>query len=228
MKWVWETAGLMPGMLVIAALTITSMHAGPVLNDPETWDSGLSGWVNTTEDAALSNPDGYLRIAFGQQSGVPEFEEDTIFTQDPDRTGDFQINYLNLRFSFYAEDLLPVSSVLYLHAAGEPDTTYWQYSFSNTEVGAWTEHNISFVYSEGWTWSAGAGDANQFWNDLANIDWIGVNIARGLDTREQAYGLDNWEYYIVIPEPGNIFILVSAVLSLVFTYRKRQEFALAE
>ena len=208
----------MRGLCVTVVITAIASHglAGPVLNTPETWDSGLAGWTNTTGNAALSNPSNYLRITFSSQGGAPTFEEDTISTSGIDFTGNYQTNpTLALRFSFYAEDVLPLSSVLYLHSA--VSTSRWEYVFANTVVGSWTTHTMEFIYGPGWS---GPGGAAEFQSDLSNIDWIGINIARKLDTIQQVYGIDDWEYFL-IPEPGTVCVLASAFLSLAFTFRKR-------
>ncbi len=210
-------------MLLIVILSVSldnCSFGGPVLETPETWDSGLGGWTNAppegTGTATLSNPDAYLRISFAAQSGAPQYEEDTIYTKAPSETGAFQayLPELRLSFSFYAEDVLPLSSVLYMHAADSGNI--WEYAFANTVVGEWTQHVVSFDYDTGWV---GPGDATTFWTDLANIDWIGINIVRQLNVIQQDYGLDDWVYFV--PEPGVISMLATVVVSLAFTLRKR-------
>lgn len=221
---------VLAAVAVLVVLSCPCAMAGPVINDPVTWGpgSGLSGWTNAvtigSEEATLSNPGTYLNIGFGQQVGEPQFEQDTVYTVDPDETGNF--TGVNLRFSMYAEDILPLSSVVYMHSANTPGG-YWQYEFANTGVGAWVQHEIGFVYSGDWVWSAGAGSEVQFWSDLAQVDWIGVNIARNLDTMAQDYRLDDWEYYYSVPEPGAVYVLVSSLLSMGLVFRKRLKFAVA-
>ena len=196
-------------------------HGSVVVNDPELWTSGTAGWTNTTGDATLSNPgtggagpgEGYLRITFGEL-GMPSYEEDTIYTDQEGDVGDYRI-FLELRFSFYAEDTAPLSAVLYFHST--MSDSIWEFAFGDDIiVGTWTDFAIMLDYDEGW---AGPGDADDFEADLANIDWIGINIARNPDVGQQDYGLDNWEYYI--PEPGTMSALAAAFLSLAVVFRKR-------
>lgn len=209
-------------LLIIIHVAFFSVPAygGPILYDPETWDSGTSGWTNEapegTGDASLSNPDGYLKITFPSQAGEPEYEEDTIYTKQAGETGNFAQfgNNLILSFRFYAEDVLPLSTVLYLHSSSSGNI--WEYAFANTAVGVWTRHEIAFIYDKGW---AGPGGAGTFRNDLSTIDWIGINIARKLDTIQQDYGLDDWVYFI--PEPGAMCMLASTFVSLMFALRKK-------
>lgn len=203
-------------ILIIFLLAIR-VHAGPVLDTPETWDSGLAGWTNTTGFATMSNPSNYLRITFGSQSGEPVYEEDTIFSSGADFTGNYQTSPLPMAvtFSFYVEDVLPLSTVLYLHSPTNDNR--WEYALTNLVVDSWIEQEVIFSYSAGWS---GPGGASEFWSDLADIDWIGINIARKLDTIQQVYGIDNWMFF-VIPEPGTVCMLASAFISLAFTFRKR-------
>ncbi len=211
-----------PFLLIIipAALFSIPAYGGPVLYDPETWDSGTSGWTNAapegTGDATLSNPDNYLKITFAAQSGEPEYEEDTIYTKQADEVGSFRKygQNLTLSFRFYAADVLPLSSVLYMHSSSSGNV--WEYAFANTAVGVWQRHEIAFIYDRGW---AGPGGAGTFLNDLSTIDWIGINIARKLDTIQQNYGLDDWVYFI--PEPGAMCMLASTFVSLMFALRKK-------
>ncbi len=212
---------------VALALTVAAspVIAGPVLNDPETWSGGLNGWESETGKASLDAASGYLEITFGPQlfGGPPQYEEDTIHTHSADETGNFQIADLAVRFSFFAEDVLPLNSAVYLHQSGAPADEHWAYAFANTGVGSWQNQAVSFNYSANWV---GPGGAAAFWTALANVDWIGINIARRLDKIQQDYRLDNWEYGIdsnlySIPEPGTYCMLASALLSVAFTFRKR-------
>lgn len=205
-------------IIIPAALFSIPAYGGPVLYDPETWDSGTSGWTNEapegTGDATLSNPDNYLKITFAAQSGEPEYEEDTIYTKQADEIGYMRKNGLILSFRFYAEDVLPLSTVLYMHSSSSGNI--WEYAFANTAAGVWQRHEIFFIYDSGW---AGPGGAGTFWNDLGTIDWIGINIARKLETIQQDYGLDDWVYFI--PEPGAMCMLASTFVSLMFALRKK-------
>lgn len=213
--------------LALMLFAATSALAGPVLDDPEGWTNApsLEGWSTTGTVATADNPgtggvdggsDGYFQITFAAQGGFPDYEEDTIYTDGADYTGNYQNPMYLVTFSFLASNEIPLSSVLYFHSA--VSTSRWEYAFSNTVVGSWVEHEIRLDYDYGW---AGPGGSSMFWNDLANIDWIGINVARKLDTVAQIYGLDNWQLTTVIPEPSAICILVASFLSLAVTFRKR-------
>lgn len=204
--------------------TVMLSHGSIVLDTPETWTgAGAGNWENTTGLGAFTpaNPGGadhtgYLAIQFGLQGGAPAYEEDTI-KNATDYNGSY--GYTNgyplaLRFDFYAEDTLPLSSVLYVHSSSSNVT--WEYAFTSPGLG-WQTIEIPFEYSVSWVGpSAGA-----FSNDLGNVDWIGINIARKLDTIQQDYGIDDWEYYALVPEPASIMTGTMAVLTLGLTYGRR-------
>ncbi len=218
-------------VIVFAALaaTVIPSQAGIVLGSTETWSAApsLAGWDNVppigTFNATLSNPgaggagpgEGYLRITFSDQGGgPPAYEEDTAYADGSGYTGSYW-DATHIKFSFYAEDVLPLSSVLYLHGAVSGNT--WEFAFNNTMAGVWQEHAIPLNYESGWS---GPGDAADFLNDLANVEWIGVNVARALNTMQQDFGIDNWGYYY-IPEPGSIYLLASALLALGTALRRK-------
>lgn len=217
------------GLWTVLFLGFSSLPvcAGPVLNDPEMWTNSpsLSGWTNAlpygTELATLSNPSNYLRITFSEQTEGPEFETDTIYADSGNYVGGYQEGglLLALRFDFYAEDVLPLTNMVYLHSA--VSNTTWEYVFTYTNLGTWVTYEVPFSYDAGWF---GPGGETEFWDDLANIDRIGITIARDWpNTIQQDYGIDNWEYYIIIPEPGTLGVLATAFLSLGVMFRRRRK-----
>jgi len=188
-----------------------------VLNDPETWDSGTGSWTNTTGDATLSNPGGNLQISFDAQIGVPAAEWDTISSTSNSVTGNYQlIDDLQLRFQFTAADILPFSAAVYFHSTNSG--TVWEYSFLSTVtvVGSPQWQTIPFAYSTAWN---GYGGSVEFMADLAGVDWIGINIGRAMNIMQQDYHIDDWQY--VVPEPGAVYVLLAAFLSLGLVFRLR-------
>jgi len=190
-------------------------HAGtgPVLNTP----SDLSAWVNSVNGMFLCIGAGqatlrqtnYLNLTFGLQSGVPSYEDDTAYTSSAADKGVF--TGLALKFKFYARQLSPLSAVVYMHSKVTPGG-YWQYAFADSATPTGTsQQDIQFVYGygNGWTWSAGPGSQEQFESDLENVDWIGVNISRALDTAAQDYQIDGWQYY-ALPRHSPVALLTPA------------------
>jgi len=199
---------------------------GVQLGSQQTWSSAPSveGWQNTTGYGALSNPGGggagpglgYLRITFGAQGGTPVPQDDTIFASGPDYNGSYQIDNLTLTLSFYVQDVPALSTILYLHSLVSGNT--WEYAFSQSSLGVWADHTIPFAYGAGWT---GPGNATDYWNDLANVEWVGVNVGRSLDTMQQVYGVDNWQCQV--PEPGTLGLMISGLIPLAAGFRARSK-----
>lgn len=223
---------LLQGMTALALLC-SAARAGIVLEDPVMWSNApptTESWGSNaptvgTGLATVDNPgtggagegEGFLRITFQQQDAPPQFEEDVVWTQDGAYTGDYRaVNEpdLGIQFNFYAEDLLPGSTIIFIHSAS--NDTLWEHSFDQTVLGGWQQHAIKF--SDG-NW-LGPGSQEDFWEDLATVDWIGVLVERSLDTREQQFGLDNWTY-LAIPEPGTTLVLTAALCSMAITFRRR-------
>jgi len=66
-------------------------------------------------------------------------------------------------------------------------------------------------------WNKG-GAQEQFLNDLAAIDWIGMGVRRGAgDARE--YGLA--DSHLMVPEPGETMLLGAALASAALALRRR-------
>jgi hypothetical protein len=208
---------------VIAGSVAQCACAGIILNSPEMWSTAgsLAGWTNATpigtQNSTLSNPSNFLRITFGDQGGVPVFEDDVIYSTNYAGSYLGSSSNLALRFSFFASNMLPAVSEIYIH---NPNGDIWELAF-NAVAGSWVQEDIRFNYSAGWV---GPGSSSQFWSDLANIDWIGVYIVRNIDTIQQNYGIDNWEFYQVIPEPGVFSILAACLLSGAIALRKRRQY----
>lgn len=196
-------------------------HAGPVLGSPLDWTGTFHGWTNAAptgdEIATMANPAGnYLRVEFPFNL-APQI--DTFYTSDPGIIGDGDFasagSDLQLTFSFFAEDVVPVSSLVYLHStSGNP---VWTYSFTPTGVG-WDTYQLVFDYDSGW--AGGTGSGVDFVNDLATIDWIGLNITTPGGAAAD-YGVDDWGFTSYIPEPGNVCMMLTALLSLAWPHRKR-------
>jgi hypothetical protein len=207
-------------------LSAQSLRAGVLEHEGEMWTNAPSveGWQEAGP-ATIENPgtggadgvgDGYLRISFAAYGGPPVFQSDLVYADFGDYIGSYQEGALQVSFEFYVEDVLPSASVVYLHSTVSGGT--WKLAFNNTQVGTWQQHVVLFDYDAGWYGVAGGAD--QFWADLANIDWIGINISRWSNA-EYDYGLDNWAYKV--PEPCSAGILAAACLSVAFAVSRRKK-----
>ena len=203
--------------------------ASPTLDTTQTWTgTSINGWTNTDAEAVLDNPgsggntgggsDGYLRIKFPDQGGPPMEQSDTIRSTNVADTGNYQQYwpYMQVSFDFKGEAYAPVSPALYFETSvGGGDTWIYSFTYETSSVGSWVNFAVPFQYdADAWS-SIGGGGATEFYNALAAVDWIGINLSRNLDdSGDQFYGLDNWKYYEIIPEPGSLCMLGVALSSL--------------
>jgi len=197
-----------------------SSQATPTVDFLEQWTASgsLAGWTNAapygTGNAVLTNSSGFLMLSFPAQ-GMPAVLADTMYGTGTQYSGSFALAQLAVRFNFLAEDALPSSSVLYMHAVSGRE---WTYAFDNPAVNVWTMQDVTFDYNFGAGWSGGS--QAQFNSDLSAIDAIGIRINNRFDyTGQQDYGLDDWTYYI--PEPGTVCLLASFFLCFGIVFRRR-------
>lgn len=89
-------------------------------------------------------------------------------------------------------------------------------------LDTWTTVAQSFQSWQSWQYP-GSTEA-QYLADLQNIDWVGVYIFRNTGD-EQIYGIDNFR--LMIPEPAELFLLVSVVAASGLSGRRRRKRKLA-
>ncbi|TFH13003.1 MAG: PEP-CTERM sorting domain-containing protein [Lentisphaerales bacterium] len=209
--------------LALCALLASSGFADVVTETPETWNSGFQGWTNTEAfGVSLSNPDGYLRMAFAAQeeSPPPGEDYDLIRTWSTPATSMFVGNYVDnhvrgASFSFLAEDVAPADLELRFGVA--TNAHVWSYNLAAPTVGEWTDYAVNFDYSRGWADGPGVG-STEFWADLENVAWIGLYIGRN-SIGAQDYRLD--EFMLYNPEPSEIYLLLAALSGLAVFVRRR-------
>ena len=216
---------------LVACFCATS-QAGIVLDDPEMWTNSpaLEGWTNAFGTGSITNPgtggadgasDGYLQITFtNPPSGPPMPEQERIYTFESSCTGSYRQSFLAVSFDFLASNALPATASIQFHNPISDRT--WGYAFEDQiTLGSWSPVYTLFDYDYGNTWSGGT--ESQFWDDLANVDWIGVRILQTQSATPNVYGIDNWQYFLFIPEPGSTCMLGSALLSLAVTLRRKKK-----
>lgn len=113
--------------------------------------------------------------------------------------------------------------------SGEPDPSaeWWSNLFltdaTNLFTGTWSTN--MFFSLDFWA-SNNAPEAVQIWttanlvDDLANIDWVGIQIWRG-DMASDTYGLD--DFNLMIPEPAEIILLLFAGASSFMSLRRKRK-----
>jgi hypothetical protein len=220
-------------LFVIVVFANTS-YATPLL---ETWDAGVGTWAisNVLGGAAygslswaptLAGRDGVLLITGGAATNQPV--EDIVFTASGlAGNANYSLGQ-EIVFDFYAAQAPVAVNVYFLHDVGGQEYAWFLDVTPSVNVGGWASISapISFDTGSGWfNVDDGRITANEFYQDIIDIDQIGISIRYATGQGGQIYGLDNFD---VIPEPGTYAVLGAALLSLALCFRSRLTVALAD
>jgi hypothetical protein len=188
-------------------------------------------WTDNQTWASLANPGsggvddtGYLRITLDQtdtEEGEPGAQWGVLVSVPV--SSFFAGNWgpgMNVAFDFWAEDIEP--DYMQVRWRSATNSSVWRATVfdsdsSSMPTGTWTSLSAPSFRSY-LDWDFGGGNQEQFVNDLATIDWIGVFIWRNT-ADAQHYGIDNFR--LMIPEPGQCVMFAAALLSSALSLRKR-------
>lgn len=149
-----------------------------------TFTAGFEGWTNGYTGATLSNPGGYIRLAFGAQSKMPMTEMDFAGVQVTPG-----VVPTNVQFSFNNE-VMPAGGVwLAFHSIASG--SMWMRTISAPDTAVWTNQNIDVSFTDGWAAGAMTTEA-RFNAAVQTIDWIGVYVRRNGSVNPQSYGIDDF------------------------------------
>lgn len=186
---------LQQGMMVCAACGL--LAAAGLLQaqeDIESWTlPGSNGWV-AAAPAVLSNPGGYLRLAFSKSKMAMPDEclalagtnaSGGVFAGDYQARGAYALS-----FRFIAANS-QIPSVFILRFKSVVSGWEWSYPLAVPPCGVWTNYRVPLSYIAGWR--HGPGESPQkFADDLRNVEWVGIYILRGPTTNSADYGLDDF------------------------------------
>jgi hypothetical protein len=223
-------------MVVLAGLVVAARVAqASIIVAQTTWNDGTTeGWTDAQSWVTLSNPGsggiadtGYLHVhmdATSTSEGEPGAEWYALASAPASSVfaGNWQGRWVE--FDFLAADVQP--EYVQIRWQSATNTTVWRStvfdaSTSSMAVGSWT-HMVSSGFADYADWDYGSGTQELFVNDLATIDWIGVYVWRN-GAGEQDYGID--EFRLMVPEPGEYMMLATAVLSAVWSFRRKRKAA---
>jgi hypothetical protein len=212
-----------------AALLLLALGAGVAhgtIVASEDFSGGSSLWIDrdagemsVSHSAGFGNPAGSLHGAFGAQ-GAPAFESDAFRVGAASSGGAFSgnlylsyTNVTNVRFAFYAEDVLPST---FIFRVGDGTNTFFRNITPQVAAPAtWTTVDVSLAYSASWFGGTAAGFSNVF----SGVSFMDVQIARN-GTIAQDYFLDNFtlwggaESLSMVPEPGTLSLLLMGAFML--------------
>ena len=172
------------GLWSVVLLALGARAAVP-LERTETWTApGTAGWSNTVAQVQVSNPGGYLNLAYAAQAS-PVFVAD-ITKHDLERG----VLLTNIAFRFKAVDVVPSTLRLYLH--GRYSGRTWFVALPAPAAGEERAYTVAVDFAAGWR-QGPVNDAGQFAQDARAADWVGVYVRRHGGTALQNYALDAFQ-----------------------------------
>ena len=172
--------------VAIAAAVVSVAGAASRVDTTENWSGGdTAGWTNTVAptQAELSNPGGYLNLAFSGTS-APSAVEDTM--RMPVGPG---LLPERLTFQIQAAEIRPSFAQLVLHSAKQDHL--WMLNLAVTNAGQVVVIETDVDFEAGWFRGIGDTEA-MFLDDLRSVDWIGITLLKHASTMEQNYTLDDF------------------------------------
>jgi len=218
-------------LLMLAAWLRVDKARASIIVGKHDWDDGtLQGWSEDQQWVSLANPgsggignSGYLQItlaatATGENEPGAEWWALTTVPASSLFAGNWAGKWV--AFNFRAENAQPEYVQIRWKSTGNNNVwraTVFDSEDSTMPVQQWTELTTP-RFTNYLDWDYGGGSQEQFVNDLASIDWIGVFIWRSAETLQQ-FGLD--EVRLMVPEPGEITLLTGAALSAFLALRRK-------
>lgn len=219
------------GLLVLLSALFARSAAASIIVAQESWNDGsTAGWTSSQGWVNLSNPGsggindtGYLRATLdATTTGVGDPGAEWYALSKVDASSFFAGNWEGawVEFDFLAENVAP--AYVQIRWQSSTNSAVWRSTVFNSQksgmsTGVWTRLGGPALSSSA-DWNYGGGTQEQFVNDLASIDWIGVYVFRGT-ADEQRYGLD--DFRLMVPEPGETMMLGAALISAAFSLRRR-------
>lgn len=199
-----------------------------------TWDNvgDVEGWTAPGQDwVTLGNPgtggpggegDGFLKIDMAATPGFPS-EGSFALARTPASAlfaGTWESD-MWVEFDFWAQDVEP--EYVEVRWAGD-DGSVWRSTVFDSDESTMQTETWSQLSSASFTdyadWDYGGGNQEDFVNDLASIDWIGVYVWRsGGDA--QRYGIDNFN--LMVPEPEEYVMMFASALVILLSIGRRRD-----
>lgn len=217
--------------IVVGLTGVPAGQAGSIVGGFDWSTSGdLEGWESDEMWADLSNPgaggtggagDGYLNIHFDPTTEMPPTEWFTLVKVDASRlfAGAWQ-SEMWVEFDFWANDAPP--DYVEIHWAGQSGNEWSSRVFdattSSMDEQTWTRLT-SAQFESYQDWDYGGGTQQQFVEDLASIDWIGVYVGRD-SADAQDFGVDNFN--LMVPEPTQSVMLLASAAAVILSMRQRK------
>lgn len=178
---------IIPVALLFVVLVVPlALGLDPLVNI-ETWSSpgDVAGWTNSGGSVYLDNPSDYLEMHFNSQSGPPGAQSDTNWVNVQGNG----IYLTNISFNFRSVSHQPGSLWLYFHSQSGYT---WYHVIPPPNPTEWTNLSVSMSFDANWYTDSPHWTAENLSNDLKSVEWIGLYIARAMDSSPQDYLLDDF------------------------------------
>jgi len=214
-------ARLAVGMAV--ALACMSAHGDGIVAVHDWNDGTLQDWTEDQAWSSLSHSgsggigdSGYLQAQFADGRGLGQ-EETVVYVSANNLLAGTWTEDMWVEFDFWAQDVIPSAVAAQWEAGGG---TLWEQNVfdSGDTLGLqnWTTFQAPFEYTY---WSSGGNPSEQeYLDDLATINWIGVYIFDGTG-QDSLYGLDDFK--LMIPEPSEYALAGAAMLVMLLSIRRK-------
>ncbi len=170
--------------IVMISAMVSFAQANEPVNIYYDWNSpGISGWERSTSQAELLNTNNNLTMQYSSQS-FPMPEKCNAYVTLPDN-----ITVTNISLRFSASEQKPSYLMLVLHSTR--DDSDWTLQIVPPDVGVWQSFSVPVEFSAGWTTGPGS-DAVTFFNDMLEVDTVGVYVYRNGTRDEQNYQIDDF------------------------------------
>ncbi|MDD4869537.1 MAG: thrombospondin type 3 repeat-containing protein [Kiritimatiellae bacterium] len=168
----------------IVLVVAVSVRAQEEVDITFTWtDPGVAGWTNGSSEVTLSNPGGYLNMAFQAQAVSYSVSDIARVDVGPGLWA------VNISFRFRPVSSPPSAVALYLHSGTSGNT--WYLTLPAPTPGLWTDYNIPVSFDAGWILGPVSSE-EQFSKDIVSVDWVGVYVRRFGDAAAQNYRIDDF------------------------------------
>ena len=156
-----------------------STHAATVIIEEDWTEPGTGGWSNALPTVTLSNPGGYLNMAFPQQHVAFLQQDAAVFAIEPGWV------MTNMVFRFRAFDTSP--SLLQAVFRGRQSGRTWHLNLPLLKSLEWVTYEVPLQFASGWTCGVLTSEVF-FLEDLQDIEWLGLQLRRHGSTVLQNYG----------------------------------------
>ena len=224
---------LLVSVFIASMLFLSGAASAAVVVASNDWNAaGLSGWTNSQSWISQTNP-----LSGGNAGGYQkiEFDATTWFSGEDyglvtNRAANFYTGTWTTNMWFeldvWASNTAPVAVEVQWGASNATGHTWSYQAFHDTNATMATETwtGLGTARLDDYTkWNAydggGSWTSDDFVDDLASIDWIGVYIWRS-GIAAQDYGIDN--FHLMVPEPAEIILLIVALSSAAVLLERRR------